>query len=261
MGYIPRTGTGTKSTTVAVKTVHLANCKWKAIKAELDISLTLNHPNILPIIEYYTSPVDNPCWVMPRALGGSLCDQLEKRGRLTESEARVIFSQILDGVIYLHSRNILHRDLKGDNILLMDERSPPHVKIIDFGLSRLLAEGETAQTYCGTPNYTAPEVFRVAQRPRGDADGYSFPSDMWSVGVLLHTMLTACFLLDDCYTEAYHQEAALTHVCCEIRRPGFPKWRGLSQQAQDLMAKLLTNNPSQRLTAQQTRQHPWLLQR
>ncbi|KAH3764395.1 serine/threonine-protein kinase Chk2 [Pelomyxa schiedti] len=141
---------------VAIKSVHISNGDWKSLKAELKIGRILSHPNVLPIIDYYESPEDNTCIVIPRVHGGTSCEKITEGACLTEPEARAIFSQILDSVDYLHSCGIFHRDLKVDNVMLMDTRSPPHVKIIDFGLSRVLKEGELAHTYCGTPHYSLP---------------------------------------------------------------------------------------------------------
>lgn len=112
--------------------------------------------------------------------GGDLLTYVRKRRRIKEDVACHIFRQIVEGLMYCHSRKILHRDIKLDNILLTSQGT---VKICDFGVSKLINRPREAMyEQCGTPAYIAPEVF--------ENKGYqSFQSDVWSAGVVLYAML------------------------------------------------------------------------
>lgn len=104
---------------------------------------------------------------------------VRRRRKLKEDVAKHLFKQIIEGLKYIHSKSILHRDIKLDNILLTSEGD---VKICDFGVSKLVKAGEIMTEQCGTPAYIAPEVFEN----RG-YEGYA--SDIWSAGVVLYAML------------------------------------------------------------------------
>ncbi len=103
---------------------------------------------------------------------------------IREATARRIFKQVAEGVAYLHSHNIVHRDLKLDNILI--EESTRMVKLIDFGFSVVVGNGVKLKVFCGTPSYMAPEIVR-----KHEYDGK--PVDIWALGVLLFVLLTGTF--------------------------------------------------------------------
>ena len=111
--------------------------------------------------------------------GGDLLTYVRRRRKLKEDTARFLFKQIVTGLAYCHTKNVLHRDIKLDNILLTSQGD---VKICDFGVSKLVTPGERMTEQCGTPAYIAPEVFKN--------QGYEgFASDIWSAGVVLYAML------------------------------------------------------------------------
>jgi MAP/microtubule affinity-regulating kinase len=101
-----------------------------------------------------------------------------------EITARRIFKQVAEGVAYLHQQNIVHRDIKLDNILV--EESTRMVKLIDFGFSVVVAGGQRLKVFCGTPSYMSPEIVR-----KNEYDGK--PVDVWALGVLLFVLLTGTF--------------------------------------------------------------------
>ena len=111
--------------------------------------------------------------------GGDLLNYVRKRRQLKEEVAKSVFKQLINGIAYCHSKSILHRDIKLDNILLS---SNGEVKICDFGVSKAVKRGEMMTEQCGTPAYIAPEI--LADR------GYEgFAVDIWSAGVVLYAML------------------------------------------------------------------------
>ena len=119
-------------------------------------------------------------YVMEICAGGDLLNYVRKRRRLKESYAKLIFKQLVEGLAHIHSKNILHWDIKLDNILLDGHGK---IKIADFGVSRFVrSPNEKMTEQCGTPAYIAPEILR-------DKGYYGFQADIWSAGVVLYAML------------------------------------------------------------------------
>jgi len=119
------------------------------------------------------------------AEGGELLERLSYEGSFSEADARLVVLQILRAIDYLHWKNVVHRDLKLENILLSSD-SPPVVKVADFGLSRFFSDGSELRTICGSPLYVAPEILDIGV----GADTYTPAVDMWSVGVILYILLS-----------------------------------------------------------------------
>jgi len=166
-----------------------------------------------------------------------------------ESESRKLFSQLLNGVYYLHEHDIVHRDLKPENILL-DSRG--NVKISDFGLARF--DATQMQSLCGTPQYVAPEVIRLGFGVVSPENGgYGKGVDMWSLGVSLYHMLTSQLPFLD-------QDRKILFKKIEQGIYSFPAelWIGISEEAKDLVRRLLDINPNSRITAEQALCHPWI---
>ena len=121
--------------------------------------------------------------------GGDLFEFLSKREfKITEDRARTISHQITNALFYLHSYGIAHRDIKLENILMTKASDDSQVKLIDFGLSKILGPGESSQDPYGTLAYVAPEV--LMQRP------YSFYVDSWSLGIIIYVMLSGLLPFD-----------------------------------------------------------------
>ncbi len=121
--------------------------------------------------------------VMEYASNGDLLSYVKDIGPLTEQKGRVIFRQVVEGIKHCHLKNVLHRDIKLDNILLDGEFS---VKICDFGVSRFIKKGNYIREQCGTPAYIAPEIIK-------DKGYEGFSADLWSLGVLLYVMISGTF--------------------------------------------------------------------
>jgi len=155
----------------------------------------------------------------------------------------------LNGVNYLHLHGIAHRDLKPENILL-DSRG--NIKISDFGLARF--DSTHMNSLCGTPHYVAPEVIRlgfgVVSTENG---GYSKGVDMWSLGVSLYHILTSKlpFLAEDRMVLFQKIERGQYDLPAEL-------WQGISDEAKDLVRRLLDINPATRISAEQALNHPWI---
>ncbi|XP_032242290.1 serine/threonine-protein kinase Chk2 isoform X2 [Nematostella vectensis] len=150
---------------------------------------------------------------------------------------------------YLHSKGITHRDLKPENILLCSDKNETLLKITDFGVSKMVGEQSLMKTLCGTPSYLAPEVLRSA-----GLGGYSKAVDCWSLGCMLYICLGGYAPFSD-EVEPYDVNKLIL-----AGKYTFPKqhWKCVSDEAIDLIKKLLTVDPSKRLTIQQVLEHPWI---
>ncbi|CAH7684630.1 kinase-like domain-containing protein [Phakopsora pachyrhizi] len=138
------------------------------------------HPNICGILDYFEDP-DYYYLVMPRFGGGKdLFDHVEKSPEgLKIEEVRRIFAQLVDGLAFLHERNVVHRDLKDENVILDEEGN---IQLIDFGSAAYIREGMKFETFSGTLDFAAPEVLR------GERHGGK-EIDIWALGVLLYVLI------------------------------------------------------------------------
>jgi serine/threonine protein kinase len=144
------------------------------VMKEVSILKKLRHPNVMRNYETFESD-NHILFVMELCTGGDLLNYVRKRRKLKESVAKVAMKQILDGLYHIHSKSILHRDIKLDNILLT---SSGDIKICDFGVSKLMTKGRRIKEQCGTPAYIAPEILRE--------EGYEgFAVDIWSSGGII----------------------------------------------------------------------------
>ncbi|XP_058512310.1 MAP/microtubule affinity-regulating kinase 3-like [Ochotona princeps] len=209
----------------------------RELAQEASILSTLQHDHIIRLLQV-CHVGHHLCVVLELAGGGNLWDHVMSHGGLEEDKARDLLRQILAAVEYCHEQHIAHRDLKLGNILL-DSRL--HVKVSDFGLSRRLPEGQMVSGYCGTPTYSAPEVF--LERPYDP-----FQADIWSVGVILFTMVAAELPFHGQDTEQLRRS-----VLCG----GYTMPFEVTPDLEDLLEWLLSWDASQRPTAAQVTQHTW----
>uniref|UniRef100_A0A3P9KVS0 Death-associated protein kinase 1 n=1 Tax=Oryzias latipes TaxID=8090 RepID=A0A3P9KVS0_ORYLA len=178
--------------------------------------------------------------------GGELFDFLAEKESLSEEEATQFLKQILDGVLYLHSKQIAHFDLKPENIMLLNRSAPhPRIKIIDFGLAHKIDFGNDFKNIFGTPEFVAPEV--VNYEPLG------LEADMWSVGVITYILLSgASPFLGDNKQETLGNVSAVDFTFDE------EFFSSTSALAKDFISRLLVKDPKKRMTIQDSLQHPWI---
>ena len=166
----------------------------KDLREEAEMMKRLNHPNIIRIRD--TFETDNIIFiVMELVRGGDLFDRILEKGKYSETSARLVMLKILSAVSYLHSEEIIHRDLKPENILLVDAHDDTNVKITDFGLAKRTNQ-DGLKTFCGTPQYFAPEVLKRKSTVLGKGS-YGTSADMWSLGVVLFILLSGAFPFDE----------------------------------------------------------------
>ncbi|CAM9403523.1 unnamed protein product, partial [Chrysoparadoxa australica] len=197
------------------------------IANEVRLHWQLKHPAVVELLDFFED-ARFVYLVLEYCAGGDLFKLLKARGSLTEAEAAGFVGQLLSGLSYLHSHGIVHRDLKLSNLLLgADYR---RLKISDFGLARMLEEGQhEADTMCGTPNYMAPEV--ASKGP------YGLPVDLWAVGCLFYALVAG---------RAPFQGQKVGETLSNVLGGDYEELPGLSADARDFMKRLLQLDPCER---------------
>ncbi|KAK8845391.1 hypothetical protein IAR55_006104 [Kwoniella newhampshirensis] len=231
----------------AVKVVSKASIKTKKNKtklwAEIKLHQMLNHPHVVRFEDCFEDD-ENVYMMLELCENGSLMDLLKRRKRYTEPEARYYLVQLIAACQYMHQTNVIHRDLKLGNLFLDANMD---VKVGDLGLAALIEKpGDRKKTICGTPNYIAPEVLFDT------ANGHSFEVDIWSVGVIMYTLLIG---------RPPFQTKDVKAIYKRIRenRYEFPQDKEISTSAQELIMSILNTDPEKRPTLEAILSHRWFL--
>eukprot|EP00978_Attheya_sp_CCMP212_P037059 scaffold172237_cov52-Attheya_sp.AAC.2 len=222
----------------------------KTIMAEASILQSLDHPHIVRLIDVFIAPDKALYLVMEMMDGGDLFDRIVDKGKYSEVESRQIMRRILSAVYYLHEeKNVCHRDLKPENIMCVSRSSDICVKLTDFGLAKGVTD-EGLKTFCGTPQYFAPEVLKRRHTHAGRGR-YGKEADMWSLGVILYILL--------CGVPPFDVSASIDIVAeANIQFKG-KKWQQISDEAKDLVKRLLLTDPKMRLSVKGACEHEWIL--
>ncbi|XP_053728637.1 MAP/microtubule affinity-regulating kinase 4 isoform X4 [Synchiropus splendidus] len=205
---------------------------------EVRIMKTLNHPNIVQLFEVIETE-KTLYLIMEYASGGEVFDYLVAHGRMKEKEARAKFRQIVSAVHYCHQKNIVHRDLKAENLLL-DANS--NIKIADFGFSNEFTAGSKLDTFCGSPPYAAPELFQGKK--------YDGPEvDIWSLGVILYTLVSGSLPFDGQNLKELRERV----LRGKYRVPFY-----MSTDCEGILRRFLVLNPTKRCSLEQIMKDKWL---
>lgn len=246
------------------------------LREEIRIVSNIQHTNIIGVHEVFETE-DEILLLLELARGGELLEKIIEKKRYTEAETKLVLHSLIEAASFLHSRNVVHRDIKPENILLASQNDHTEVLISDFGLAKVLDNGEVkmcdgssesssqstdfdsgseeqgigrrrkrrprAYTSCGSDCYVAPEVL--------NSEGYGPQVDMWSIGVVMFTLLCGELPFNVDGSQLYR----------DIRRGNYsfddPIWQTVSHAAKDLLKKLLTVNPEKRITAAEAKNHTW----
>ncbi|XP_009892367.1 PREDICTED: myosin light chain kinase 3 [Charadrius vociferus] len=230
---------------LAAKIIKVKGAKEREeVKNEINIMNQLNHVNLIQLYDAFEAK-NNITLIMEYLDGGELFDRItDENYNLTELDAILFTKQICEGVHYLHQHYILHLDLKPENILCVNHTGN-QIKIIDFGLARRYKPREKLKVNFGTPEFLAPEVVNY--------DFVSFPTDMWSVGVITYMLLSGLspFLGEtDAETMNY-----VVNCSWDFDAEAFEQ---LSEEAKDFISRLLVKEKSCRMSATQCLKHEWL---
>jgi len=208
-------------------------------KSEKSILMKLEFPFLVKL-HYSFQTTDKLYFIMDYINGGELFFHLQKEKRFSEDRVRFYAAEIAAGLEYLHNAGVIYRDLKPENLLLTHEG---HIVMTDFGLSKegLHDRDDRTGTFCGTPEYLAPEVL--------EGKGYGKAVDWWSFGTLMYEMMTG---LPPFYCEDV-QQMYTKIMTADLEMPD-----SVSPQARDLLSKLLDRNPDTRLQEPaQIKKHPF----
>jgi len=233
--------TGAKFAVKAFKLRGVSKDKRKELESEAEIFLAMDHPHVASLVDVYESD-DQLHLVMECMQGGELFDRVVERKRFSEMDAANAIYQMLLAVNYIHLHDIVHRDIKLENFLY-EAKDSDHLKLIDFGFSKIWQPNTTMAVSCGTLAYVAPEVLERS---------YTSQCDLWSLGVVAFVLLFG-------YMPFSGAEAKQIR---DIKDGHFTKkqaiWSKASTEAKDFVQKLLVVDPDLRMTAAKALNHRWL---
>ena len=234
-------------------------------KLEVEIMMKLDHPNILRLYDYFEDET-SVYLVLELCSGGELFDRIIEKKYYNETEARIIFKQIMKAIIHCHMQGVCHRDLKPENFIMISKDDPYTLKLIDFGLSRTFDNKEDTvlqpkkqienipngkrhtravlMTKAGTPFYIAPEVL---------TGNYNEKCDVWSAGVILYILFCG-------YPPFYGENNK--QILEEVKKGKLDfssvEWSNKSQLAIDIIRKMVTQHED-RLFADEVLKHDWMV--
>ena len=209
---------------------------------EISVLKVIDHPNIIKLYEFFED-LRNYYLVTDYLTGGELLDVIIKNKVVSEHDTAKYIKQVLESVSYLHSKNIVHRDIKLENLIFESSEPDALLKLIDFGTSVIRSPLRRMKTKRGTISYLAPEVFK---------NEYNEKCDTWSIGVIMYILLSGRMPFGGRNDEEITQ--------C-IQRGSFrvtgQEWVNISPSAIDLLSKFMDYNPHHRISAEDALRHEW----
>ncbi|WCJ28364.1 Serine/threonine-protein kinase ATG1c [Euphorbia peplus] len=237
-------------TEVAIKEIATGRLNKKlqeSLMSEIYILKRINHPNIICLHDIIEVP-GRINIVLEYCRGGDLSMYIQRHGRVPEATAKHFMQQLAAGLQVLRDNNLIHRDLKPQNLLLSTNDGNAVLKIADFGFARSLQPRGLAETLCGSPLYMAPEIMQLQK--------YDAKADLWSVGAILFQLVTGKTPFTG------NNQIQLLQNIVKSTELEFPlDSKDLSADCKDLCRKLLRRNPVERLTFDEFFNHPFLANR
>ncbi|GMH26521.1 hypothetical protein Nepgr_028364 [Nepenthes gracilis] len=237
-------------TEVAIKEIAMGRLNKKlqeSLMSEIYILKQINHPNIIRLHDIVEVP-GKIHLVLEYCCGGDLFVYIQRHGKVPEATAKHFMQQLAAGLQVLREHNLIHRDLKPQNLLLSTNDMNSVLKIADFGFARSLQPMGLAETLCGSPLYMAPEIMQLQK--------YDAKADLWSVGAILFQLVAG----KTPFT-GNNQIQLLQNIIKSTELHFPPDIHDLSSECIDLCQKLLRRNPVERLTFDEFFNHPFLSQK
>ena len=214
----------------------------QALIREFNILKAMDHPNIIRLYELFED--DHNFYIVTEyCKGGDILDLIQRSSNFCEYNALKIMSEIISAVNYCHKNNIVHRDIKSENVMFTENDLDSPVKLIDFGISLKFQKDIKIKDKTGTILYVAPEVLKGS---------YDEKCDVWSCGVLLYLILSG-------YPPFYGQSRNEVMMRIMHKEPKFDAkiWTRISPEAINLIKKMLTKDPEKRPSSEEVMQHDW----
>lgn len=216
----------------------------KGLQQEISILNEIDHPNIIKLHDIFTEPYK--IYLVTEIMsGGELFDRIVLKEFYNEMEARDVCRTLFSALDYCHNKSVAHRDLKPENLLLASRDDDQMIKIADFGFAKKCKSTHCLLTQCGTPGYVAPEILSGIP--------YGTQSDMWSIGVIMYILLAG-------YPPFNGKNQKELFRLIRKGKYEFHEqfWGDISDDAKDLVSKLLTVDPNSRYTPQQALDSAWM---
>ncbi|XP_067675965.1 serine/threonine-protein kinase 33-like [Haliotis asinina] len=223
----------------------------KLIEREVAILKRVHHPNIIQLNEVLESPT-RMFLVMELCDGGEMADSLKDNKHFSEADTKTVIRRLASAISYLHKNDIVHRDIKLENILLSQNPDDPddklHIKVTDFGLSVVkggAGHDNMMQDFCGTPMYMSPEII--------DNKTYSQQCDVWAMGVIMYIMLCG-------YPPFRSNDEDSLYEIIKKGEVDFSEepWPSISEEAKMCIQRMLKVDPAHRMSAAEVLDHAWL---
>ncbi len=233
---------------VAVKIMNKNNMDssdLELVRTEIEILKICQHPYIIKLYDIFEN-VDYIYIIMEYCSGGDLFSFLKKRDfQLKEEKVVVIIYKLCKAVYYVHSYGIAHRDIKPENVLITSEDEDADVRLMDFGLSKIVGPNQKCTEPYGTLTYCAPEI--IVDKP------YLKTVDSWSLGVMTYLMLSGSLP----FAGKNEKEIAKAVVYNKVDFNRKPIWKEISKEAKDFITKLLEKDLKKRIDMKTALEHPW----
>ena len=238
--------TGQKVAIKIMKKSSMDSSDLELVRTEIEILKICQHPNIIRLYNVFEN-ADYMYIIMEYCSGGDLFSYLENRNfRVPEKRASTIIHKMAAAVYYMHSFGVAHRDLKPENVLMTSEDDDSDIRILDFGLSKILGAYEKCDEPYGTLTYCAPEI--IVDEP------YSKAVDLWSLGIMTYLMVSGKLP----FNSEDENEIARQVVYDEADFTRNPVWKFISPECKDFIKKLLNKDQNKRMTIKEALEHKWI---
>ena len=238
--------TGQKVAIKIMKKSSMDSSDLELVRTEIEILKICQHPNIIRLYNVFEN-ADYMYIIMEYCSGGDLFSYLENRNfRIPEKRASTIIHKMATAVYYMHSFGVAHRDLKPENVLMTSNDDEGDIRILDFGLSKILGAYEKCDEPYGTLTYCAPEI--IVDEP------YSKAVDLWSLGIMTYLMVSGKLP----FNSEDENEIARQVVYDEPDYIRNPIWKTITPECKDFIKRLLQKDQNKRMTIKELLEHKWI---